>query len=106
MVIHEPYNFEFPDDVLSLPSLVKKHQKTSPDSDKRVIHDRDPKTRNVLPQPDIGKTPEKEEAKASKQTPQGSNPTRVYAVSNHGGYFDTVGLYWARQNTPPLLAAQ
>jgi hypothetical protein len=93
VVIHEPYHFEIPDTDLSLTSLVKKHQKTSPDSDKGVIHDRNPKTRNVLPQPDIGQTPEKEEAKASKHTPQGSSPTRNCTVSNHGGYSATFRCY-------------
>jgi hypothetical protein len=84
MVIHHTYHFDFPDKVLSLPSLVKKHQKANRDSEQRVSHDFDQRSPRVLVQPEIRQTSEKEDAKTSKNAPQRSNPTRNCTVSNHG----------------------
>jgi hypothetical protein len=52
MVIHEPYHFQFPDYVLPLPSLVKKHQKTNPDSDERISHHSHNQSLRVLVHPE------------------------------------------------------
>jgi hypothetical protein len=86
VVIHHPYHFEFPDHVLPLSSLVKKHQKANADSDERVRHDCDQQSLSVLVQPQIEQTSKKKDAKASKNAPQTSNlanPTRTCTVDNH-----------------------
>ncbi|MGC2475695.1 MAG: hypothetical protein WA485_15240 [Candidatus Sulfotelmatobacter sp.] len=54
MVIHKSYHFQFFDHVPSLPSLVEKHQQTSPDSDQRVVYQCNRRTRGVPLQPKIG----------------------------------------------------
>ena len=101
MVIHEPYHFQFPDNILPLPSLVKKHQKTNPDSDERISHDCDKQSLRVLVQPEIRQTSKREDAKAHKDAPQRSNPTRTRTGEDHRGYFATVGCYWSKIKTIP-----
>ncbi len=105
MVIHEPYHFQFPDNVLPLPSLVKKHQKTNPDSDERISHDCDKQSLRVLVQPEIRQTSKREDAKAHKDAPQRSNPTRTCTEDDHQGYFATVGCYWSKDKNNPYLSA-
>jgi hypothetical protein len=75
VVIHQPYHFQFSDDVLPLPLLVEEHQKASADSDERVVYYCDPQTSGVMPQPDIRQTPENEDDKANQDASQRSNPT-------------------------------
>ena len=72
MVIHHPYHFQFPDNVLPLPSLIKKHQKANPDSDQSVIHDCDQQTACVLLQPDIRQTSKKKMAKPVRMLRSGA----------------------------------
>jgi len=85
MVIHEPYHFQFSDYVLPLPALVKKHQKTNPDSDERISDDCDKQSLRVLVHPKIRQTSKREDAKTHKQAPQRSNPTRTYTEGDHRG---------------------
>src|SRR5450759_4548126 len=101
MVIHEPYHFQFPEKVLPLPSLVKKHQKTNPDSDERISHDCEKQSLRVLVQPEIRQTSKREDAKAHKDAPQRSNPTRTCTGDNHRGYFATVRCYWPKIKAIP-----
>jgi hypothetical protein len=90
VVIHESYHLQFSDDVLSLPSLIEKHQKANADSNECVIHDFDQQSLRVLMQPEIREASKKEDAKPCKDAPQGSNPTRTCAVGNHGWHFGTI----------------
>src|SRR5579864_2628793 len=101
MVIHEPYHFQFPDNVLPLPSLVKKHQKTNPDSDERISQDCDRQSARMLVQPEIRQTSKREDAKAHKDAPHRSNPTRTCTEDDHRGYFATIGCYWSKIKTIP-----
>ena len=48
----------------------------------------------MLLQPDIRQTSKKENAKASKDAPQRSSPSRTCTGGNHGGHFATIGGYW------------
>jgi hypothetical protein len=105
MVIHEPYHLQFPDNVLPLPSLVKKHQNTNPDSDERISHDCDKQSLRMLVQPEIRQTPKGEDANAHKDAPQRSNPTRTCTEDDHRGYFATVDCYWSKIKTIPTCRA-
>ena len=82
-MVHHPYHFQFPDNVLPLPSLVEKHQKANREADERVSRDFDQQSPRVLVQPEIRQTSKKENAETSKDAPQRSNPTRTCTVGKH-----------------------
>jgi hypothetical protein len=105
MVIHEPYHFQFPNNVLPLPSLVKQHEKANPDSDERVRQDCDQQSLRVLVEPEIRQTSKKEDAKASKDAPQRSNPTGT-CTSSHGRILPSLAKFVFAEKMPSVITSK